>query len=353
MKNKKIIFKIILTLSLCTLFDNAYGMMRRIVPSVGPKIQQRFFNPGQKFAQYTQNHKKKIFVGAVIAGFTAAAWHSQTKKALGISSTTGQLPQFKTSKEQEFEESINHYVQLKEPHETKEDVVHDIKSGSKLLNYPSDVSLLPPLYDYGRSQEPLGLQLQDMQKTFDALKIMMGIPEEVKIMVARDQAVTPNALMGYNPLDRVVFVYPLVLDDSCRSLQLFTLIHELTHAQQHMHMGLLGSHLHSNIENEHEADSQAAQVIKCPMCMKAVEADYLVHLTPMPKEFIMGLREQGYLIAEDITKYKNTKSAQDLCDFHKADTPVKKQLQSASPEEVFHIDYKNGSLFDRLSTVRF
>lgn len=267
---------------------------------------------------------------------------------------------FKKSMEKDFEEAVAYYVNRKSKNETAEDVKHDIKSGSKLLNYPDFIRSLPEIYDWAHSN---GLQdFRDIQNTFNKLKILMGIPpDEVEIKFAYGPAITNGAIMGYNPLDRTVYIYPIAIDDHCRSFQLFTLIHELTHAQQHIRFGLLENHLCSNKKKENEADLQAANAIQCHMCMQAIKADYLLHeATSSPKE-IMELEQHGYLTGETITMITNTKQEKNICDFHLHfgktnellyDRWLKSQRNSSLMDR-FNFDKTNGSLEERLSTVDF
>lgn len=284
----------------------------------------------------------------------------QSYFAKEINTNIAEEPQFKMSKEKEFEEAVNYYIENKDIGETAEDVKRDIKSGSKLLSYTDYIKTLPEIYDWAHSN---GLQdFRDIQHTFNKLKILMGIPDEVEIKFAHGPAITNGAIMGYNSLDRTVYIYPIAIDDHCRSFQLFTLIHELTHAQQHIRLGLIKSHLCSDKKKENEADLQAANAIQCHMCMQAIKADYLLHeATDLGKKNIKTLEQKGYLTGENITMITNTKQEKNICDFHlhfgKAnellyDRWLKSQINSSLMER-FNFDKTNGSLEERLSTVDF
>jgi len=261
-----------------------------------------------------------------------------------------QTPCFKQSVETEIEEAVAYF---KKPDEMNENVKSDVLSNSKLLHHREDLFFLPDLYDWAASKN--WQDLRDLQKTFDVLKNMMKIPDEVKIMYCFNQSLSPNALMSYNMTERIVYVYPAAMH-CCRSYQLFTLIHELTHTQQHVRMGLMGSNLADNIEKEREADTQAAQAIKCPFCMQVIMAEQLLHEASCTAEKIASLASRGYLVAADLRHFQNLKIKQDSCELHKTnidDDNNNTSLQSTELQELCDVDYNNGLLVDRLSTVKF
>lgn len=235
---------------------------------------------------------------------------------------------------------------------TAQDVTNDVLSASQLQTNRQNLYFLPEIVDHFIAK---GLaDLHDMQKTFDALKIMMKIPDDVKIMFSFNHVLMPSGVkMSYNPLDRTLYVYPRAMEQSCRSSILFALIHELTHAQQHMRMGLLGWRLASIVEKEHEADLQAIDAIKCPICIQAIEANELLSEATVSVDQITQLKKDGYLVGADYPFYKALKSNDDLCAFHKQGIGCNQSLKSAGLSEIVDFDFNNGSLYDRLSTMKF
>ncbi|MBI2352916.1 hypothetical protein HYV11_01570 [Candidatus Dependentiae bacterium] len=89
----------------------------------------------------------------------------------------------------------------------------------------------------------------------------------------------------------------------CPSYQLFIMIHELTHAQQHMREGILRRVMMNNVsrvESECEADTNAAQKIKCPLCFKAVLAGELLKEKVATAQVIAYVKAMRYLMSDDL-----------------------------------------------------
>lgn len=167
--------------------------------------------------------------------------------------------------------------------------------------YKNDAMTLAELY------ERIGLDAREVQVAFDRLKQLMNIPDEVVLLVS---GADPDQSAEYHPLTRAVMVHHGFFA-RCKSIQLFMLIHELTHCQQHMRDGLLKHLQKSSYESEHEADTQAAIAIQCPDCLWFIQRDY---------KRTSKQRRQGYLGESDFDTYRKKKLHNDICDGCKANS---------------------------------
>lgn len=80
----------------------------------------------------------------------------------------------------------------------------------------------------------------------------------------------------YAPFERHMYLTPTAFGYS-PSQQIFTLIHELTHVQQHQQLGLLrfkDSNESDIFNQEQQADLQAIQAINCPICIQLIEDEW-------------------------------------------------------------------------------
>lgn len=166
--------------------------------------------------------------------------------------------------------------------------------------YKNDAMTLDELYNR------IGFDARETQVAFDTLKKLMNIPDEVTLLVSGQDPDGQSA--EYHPLARTVLVHHGFLARS-KPIQLFILIHELTHCQQHMRDGLLKRLQKNSYKSEHEADTQAAMAIQCPDCLWFIERDY---------KCTFGQRRQGYLGTSDFAKYRKKKLHNNICDGCKA-----------------------------------
>jgi hypothetical protein len=275
-----------------------------------------------------------------------------------IISTTGLLradiPKFKKSWEEELHEAAEYYWNPQI--ETLDAVKNDILSTSKKNHYQDKIASLPIMakrYLENSQKESVSFAL-DIQQTFDSLKNKMSVPQEVEVAVSFEQSLKEEAFMGYDHRDRTVYMYPSSLDMS-PSYRLYTLIHELTHAQQHMRMGMLGSQRFSQEHHsvyEGEADTNAAESIKCPLCMKAVLAYQLLRENTASQEDIASVRKDGYLMSDDLKGFLQKKSLADLCKVHKSveNPDIWSGLDTQEGcMEIYNKDLNDWSMLDRLS----
>lgn len=190
----------------------------------------------------------------------------------------------------------------------------------------------------------------------------MNIPTEIEILFLSN---IDSEIVFYIPLDRTVYITKEFFRN-CPSKRLFQLIHELTHVQQHIKDGTLTMLTQvKTCEHEHQADTQAAQAISCPICMQIVEDDFSRDT---------NRASLGYLTVNDIVSYKTRKKIEDTCNAHKTNSTANQQLQTLFPNQrttsnIFQkindwwqsdkkaiqrasLDFEIGSMQDRLSSVK-
>lgn len=332
--------KILLLFSIFVLFDHVYGVDHS-KKAINDWREERYEEFVKKF------------------GFKISREEEQTE-SLALKKDEERVG-FKTSKESDIKKYFFYVIKKVEEIYKAQGVsiedapVQDWMQQSILLTYGEKLKLISDFTNIPAntsldvvSQEQIEW-FKDLQKTFDALKKLMHIPEEVQLILAPNEIVVQGGVViFYSLLDRAIFLMPDSLSLT-RSRMVFTLIHELTHVQQHMRMDILEFLSKPRKKIEQEAERQAAQAIKCRMCMQAIESGHLVMESQMCEEELNAMLDAGYLIARDFTQYKKRKSMLDLCDFHK-DNPLNGRL---SKEEIFCSDRDNGSMLERLSTVRF
>ena len=209
--------------------------------------------------------------------------------------TKNQLQRFKQSKEQDINEYVCLLTHFKLSTETPIQIKNKILSSSFLLNHKNRIFYLPEYCSLIKSTTIIET-LKDIQKSFDKLKRLMHIPDEVKIMFYINQLSLPNSLMSYSQTDRIVLLHPAILI-SPPSFILFSLIHELTHVKQHLRMGYLDFNLTPSNQREREADVKAALTIKCPSCLNAIMTKKLKSPVKLTEEEAEA-EEERRLLAE-------------------------------------------------------
>ena len=272
-------------------------------------------------------------------------------------------PQFAKSWEEEFQEVAEYYTdfdietveQVKEKLLADPNVFRKVHYADKIISFDEWIIWCS---QNNASSKVLPI-LKDIQKTFNDLKNIMFIPDQVHIWSCFDQSLS-SGFMGYRAIERTIYVYPSS-SDMCPAYRLFTLIHELTHAQQHMRSGLLSHHLEFCNEKtrallEYEADVNAAQSIKCPLCFKAIVSYQLLRESTATADKLHSLKAHGYLLGNDLKKYLQGKTLQDLCVVHQNASNLDFMSGLDSKEslmQIYNNDCALGCMFDRLSTVKF
>jgi len=273
-------------------------------------------------------------------------------------------PKFTKSAEQEFLDLVE-FQKPYMPNATEQEVKKYLLAMSTGLDKRDSIISLPVLLQLilkDPNNNIFAAYVQGVDTAFSSLKQLMNIPQDVELLFLRDDA--EDAL--YNILDRKVYISPRFFGDS-PTKQLFKLIHELTHCQQHMREGAVAMcDGRRSIVHEHGAYSQAAQAISCPLCMQIIEDD----LSRNDER-----SKLGYLTHKDIAEYKRGKHIQDICEAHKVDLIENIELKALLPEDLnslgffqkaaewfqrdkksiarVELDFKIGSIQDRLSTVKF
>lgn len=266
------------------------------------------------------------------------------------------------------------YIKQHNPDWTEEDFTEwffrQSPAGCSELRVTALFILKEMVLESGKSEnthtQKVVMLIQDILDTFNQLKVLMNIPAEVEIFYVEEKYVEDAENSDGTQKDRKSRMLPyafysisdrkLYITQNFFSLslsqQLFCLIHELTHCQQHMQRGFIAMiSIDSTVADEHEADTQAIQAISCPLCIQAIQDQ----ASNNPQ-----LKEAGYLSKQDIAVYNNNKSIENVCDTHKADTAenqkFKELLNSETDEDIdqrIHLDFKIGTLSERLSTVKF
>lgn len=169
-------------------------------------------------------------------------------------------------------------------------------------------------------------KLQDFLATFNLLKVRMRISDDVRILFSPDQTEKSEVIMCYDLNTRTVYISAKALDLS-PSVALFTLIHELTHAQQHQQDGLeamLQASKQQRKMYEHQADRQACLAIKCPICLQ-------IRIDHAQDKDDAVLQELGQFSRNDIDTFKHAKSFSDVCLAHSCQSIENKQLCALLP----------------------
>ena len=332
-------FKIVLILTISSFFYKIEGTQRNI-PEIYKKtykdIVPRFFNTDKRFSQLLNEVKLQ------------------------------QSPYFKQSTEKEIEEIINYSRKIgltenemqKSIFSEKNDYCFDllnrrefaVKAAIKCKNIDENQT---NFLKWFLSEKGI-CDIIDFQKTFDKLKNIMHIAEDVKIMICVNQSQTHKDVeMAYNTIDRTIYIYPNIINHT-KSNQLFALIHELSHAQQHMRNGALKFLLIRQQEKEREADTKSAQMIKCPLCMKAISYNALMTMQASTNSELKEYEQAGYLTEIEKKYFATLKDIENLCNHHKQITTKQPSiLKSNDWQDVLEIEFTQpGSMFDRLSTVR-
>ncbi|MDP3788158.1 MAG: hypothetical protein Q8Q60_02430 [Candidatus Chromulinivorax sp.] len=169
---------------------------------------------------------------------------------------------------------------------------------------------------------------QDASDTFNQLKIIMDIPDEVELWVENMHNDRP---IHYNHIYRRVEILPGFFRYP-PSARLFMFLHEFTHVQQHLKDGLLlfvyNNRSHNRFEYERQADVTAAQAISCPICMQVIEDDvFLAELLEKKEHVQVNRNAQGYMSSVEIEKYKSEKKLSDVCQAHARNNQPNQELK--------------------------
>lgn len=233
---------------------------------------------------------------------------------------------FQQSKEVEMQDELQYCFDYYPGRwENKEDVRPDLEAKFASNIYQSE-SMNSSVV---RSNNPKRKQmLQDALDTFNALKIKMNISDEVQLYFLRGH-ITINGTnieeeAVYDGHDRRVYISNNLFGRAPARI-LFTLMHELTHVQQHQRLGLREYKLSSSYDKEHEADTNAILAISCPVCAQLIEDEW-------PKD--NQRTALGYLSRADIGKYKEKKCNNQLCKAHAADSVEAQKLRALMPSQL-------------------
>lgn len=267
---------------------------------------------------------------------------------------TTQTCKFLKSWKQEFQEVAEYYTDpaIETVQDVKNEILADPAVSKKRHHRDQLMSIQQVLKNCPKEEKykKFLIDMQDIQNTFDALKHTMQIPQEVEIWYVFDQNLNTSALMSYMPFDRTVYVYPNSLDLT-PAYRLFTLIHELTHIKQHQSLGLLKHHLHVHNQKEHEADTNAAQTIACPLCFRVILAEQLLRETTSPIEQRNNNKSNGYLMSDDLQLLLEQKCLNKLCSLHQNMQDLEILTKYNTTEDLNAIithDFQDGSMLNRL-----
>jgi len=194
--------------------------------------------------------------------------------------------------------------------------------------------------------------LQELFHTFQELKKNMQISDDIDILFAKNSDDSRINPASYSSLYRRVLINS-TFHDSPPSEQLIILIHELTHALQHMHLGIIEFCRADEVQIEREADMNVLHTIQCLACLKIFE------ITASSDPSILA---KGYLSPQSISVYRKTRSKGNFCKAHSQHTPenqrlrnlvFQKKLNTIEKEELINLDEQVGTLSNRLSSLRF
>ena len=429
---KKII-KILSILSLCASFDITHCMMRSCAPKLERNFSSRFVGANNRFTQFLKDKWQKVCCNPTakcyckkgligVAGIGASLYTLSALNKIKTKNYTYtfaeldqapfestltpheaislQQPHFQKSKEEELEESIS--LLMEHDNISYEQAKNWWLSTSSLLNNTKNFFSLTD--DILSEKNPEFTEIfKDIQKSFDQLKIIFHIPDEVKIVFNIDKSKNSSSPAEYNSLDRIVILNKLVLYTN-KSLQLQILVHELMHVRQHMENGLW-KHLLMYITNtmlvEHDADLKAFWAINCPLCLQEgklidrIKADtnhekfknfeintrfssILIYSDFRKKMYKDFETDKNYLSGYELLLLGKVKSTKNLCkahideitdlnDFLKSTAKISLQDTTKFQETIKLLNEKSkkqqtlyikttditGSLYDHLSTVRF
>ena len=321
--------KILSILFLGTYFYDAHCMMQRRTTKLEKNFSQQlnettmpgYFNTYALF--YTLNKSIK----------TDAYTFSKSQESM-----CEPKPDFQKSAKEELNEMIRFYTPCINYEQTKKNLLSI--SQKKTSYYLIDDKLLNNMPKFTQF-------FKDMQKTFDKLKILMNIPDEVQIKFDTNNQIGSDVTMYYNSIDRIIYLTKHSLSEA-KPYQLFALIHEFVHVQQHMNNGLLSHRLMSAKVKERDADIKAARAINCTLCTKRIINEkkgndllFKIANNNLLRKFLFFIgiidnnfyqNKENYLSGTEVFTINQLKPKKSLCDAHK--------------------DKKN-SLYDHLSTVKF
>ncbi|AXK60575.1 hypothetical protein [Candidatus Chromulinivorax destructor] len=275
-----------------------------------------------------------------------------------------QAARFEKTREEEIKEVVITFHQ-NHPDRSIEDLyveIEDYGVGPQFIPFNSLIGQEHVLVDQGEYLVKYNL-IPDMIATFNQLKIMMDIPEEVELWMENSDL---DKTAHYNAIYRRIEVFPSLFTH-VPSERIFILIHELTHVLQHKQEGLLIFNKPTEkkaFEYEYEADSTAAKAISCPVCFEMI-----IDQAFLGKEYYKNnlLYDQGYLSWQNLQKYKHQKLWKDTCSVHITDIKVNKELRLLTQskkrrmhkkekqcEHSLKLDFQASRLMQgRLSTVKF
>lgn len=261
---------------------------------------------------------------------------------------------FQKSKEDEFQETISYYAKLNGT-DFEYAKTQMLAIVAKNFSKPRSIDQMIEVSKKTKEKEVEAF-FSDIKSTFELLKKKMNIPDEVDIVFCDDKnpRSTGIHLMKYASHLRTICMYPAIFDLP-QTFILFSMIHELTHVQQHMRDGLLnytlaGGDKKSLSKKEREADTNAAQIIKCPWCLKAILVHRLLQERQLSKSQIEHFANLGYLISDDLKKHLEQKVLEDTCKVHQAVRSSGVYLgfdTQKGLEEIEEKDYEN-TIFERL-----
>lgn len=261
---------------------------------------------------------------------------------------------FQKSREDELQETISYYAKL---NDTSFEYAKTKMLAIAAKNFvrPRSIDQMIETSKRAKDKEAENF-FSDIKSTFRLLKQKMNIPDEVNIVFCddKDQHSIGVHLIKYHSGERTIVMYPAVFDLP-QTFILFSMIHELTHVQQHMRDGLLqytlaGANKASQAQKEREADTNAAQIIKCPLCLKTVLVHRLLQEQQLSKSQINNFKNLGYLISADLRTYLEEKDLMHTCKAHKNIININSLLgldTQKNLEEIEENDYC-GTIYDRL-----
>ncbi|MBI2345279.1 hypothetical protein HYV10_04410 [Candidatus Dependentiae bacterium] len=263
-------------------------------------------------------------------------------------------PKFQKSLEQEFDDVIMYYAACKK--QSFENVKgHMLARKQKYASTLSSVDEIIKNCKKNNKKDEEDLFL-DLKITFDFLKKKMGIAREVDLVFCDDPSLQGpcGSLMSYDLHDRMVYIHQNFWDLSPTNI-VFTMIHELTHAQQHMRKGSVnfiieGKDKAYRAQIEREADINAAQIVNCPLCLKVVLAHRLSEEALSTDHQNEKFRKLGYLTSDQLRNYLQQKSLINLCKVHKhfEDPDVWLGLDTQQGREMIDQEDYEGTIFDRV-----
>ena len=258
-------------------------------------------------------------------------------------------PKFYQSAEEELDQVIAEHLKIF-PEETEQRIREGFEKRWSFLDKAFSLSSLHQNVLKQSDDKTTAEIFLDAENAFKKLKQEMQIPEEVKIFFVNDLSNGGCERALYSFINRNVYIGPVFFGDS-PSKQIFTLIHELTHCRQHMRKGMsTNPSIGDIVMDEHEADTKAAEAIKCPICMQMIE-DCKSNNKALTSD-------KGYLSKDDIRVHRQSKKVEDVCHAHKKDSAANQQLKTLLLDEEESIkrealDLQIGSMQDRLSTVKY